>query len=53
MEDGDTGSENSSRVIQDFVFLFRKTGSIKGYFLQVFNKFADSSFLLITILADF
>ena len=39
MEDGDTESENASRVIQDFVFLCRKIGSINGYFLQVYNKF--------------
>ena len=34
MEDGDTESENASRVIQDFVFLFRKIGSINGYFCR-------------------
>ena len=33
MEDTDTESENSSRVIRDFVFLLRKRGSIKGYLL--------------------
>ena len=38
MEDGDTESENASRVIQDFVFWCRKKGSINGYFLQVYNK---------------
>ena len=38
MEDGDTESENASRVIQDFVFLCRKIGSINGYFLQVYNS---------------
>ena len=38
MEDGDTESENASRVIQDFVFLSRKIGSINGYFLYVYNK---------------
>ena len=31
-------SENTGRVIQDFVFLCRKIGSINGYFLQVYNK---------------
>ena len=36
MEDGDTESENASRVIQDLVFLCRKIGSIN--FLQVYNK---------------
>ena len=34
MEDGDTESENASRVIRDFVFLCRKIGSINGYYLQ-------------------
>ena len=34
MEDGDTESENASRVIQDFVFLCRKIGSINGYFCR-------------------
>ena len=34
MEDGDTDSENTSRVIQDFVFLCRKIGSINGYFCR-------------------
>ena len=33
IEDGDTESENASTVIQDFVFLCRKIGSINGYFL--------------------
>ena len=37
MEDGDTESENASRVIQDFVFWCRKIGSINGYFLLVYN----------------
>ena len=39
MEGGDTESENASKVIQDFVFLCRKMGSINGYFLKVYNKF--------------
>ena len=34
MEDGDTESENASRVIQDFVFLCRKIGCINGYFCR-------------------
>ena len=34
MEDGDTESENASRVIQDFVFLCRKIDSINGYFCR-------------------
>ena len=33
MEDGYTESENASRVIQEFVFLCRKRGSINCYFL--------------------
>ena len=38
MEDGDTESENASRVIQDFVFLCRKIGSINGYFCRYIIK---------------
>ena len=38
MEDSHTESENAKRVIQDFVFLCRKIGSINGYFLQVYNN---------------
>ena len=38
MEDGDTESENASRVIQDFVFLCRKIGSINGYFCRYMIK---------------
>ena len=38
MEDGDTESENASRVIQDFVFLCRKIGSINGYFCRYTKK---------------
>ena len=38
MEDGDTESENASRVIQDFVFLVRKIGSISGYFCRYIIK---------------
>ena len=34
MEDGNTESENVSRVIQDFVFLCRKIDSINGYFCR-------------------
>ena len=34
MEDGDTESENASRVIQDFLFWCRKIGSINGYFCR-------------------
>ena len=34
MEDGDTESENASRVIPDVVFLCRKIGSINGYFCR-------------------
>ena len=34
MEDGDTESENASRVIQDFVFWGRKIDSINGYFCR-------------------
>ena len=34
MEDGDTESENASRVIQDFVFLCREIGSTNGYFCR-------------------
>ena len=41
MEDGDTESENASRVIQDFVFMCRKIGSIKGYLLWVYNKLLE------------
>ena len=33
MEDGDTENYHISSVIQNFVFLCRKVGSIKGYFL--------------------
>ena len=40
MEDGDTESENASRVIQDFVFLCRKIDSINGYFCRyIINLF--------------
>ena len=38
MEDGDTESENASWVIQDFVFLCRKIGSINGYFCRYIIK---------------
>ena len=38
MEDGDTESENASRVIQDFVFLCSKIGSINGYFCRYIIK---------------
>ena len=38
MADGDTESENASRVIQDFVFLCRKIGSINGYFCRYIIK---------------
>ena len=38
MEDGDTESENASRVIQDFVFWCRKIGSINGYFCRYIIK---------------
>ena len=38
MEDGDTESENANRVIQDFVFLCRKIGSIYGYFCRYIIK---------------
>ena len=38
MEDGDTESENASRVIQDFVFLCWKIGSINGYFCRYIIK---------------
>ena len=44
MEDGDTESENASRLIQDFVFLFRKIGSINGYFCRYIIKKLDSQF---------
>ena len=33
MEDGDTENYHVSSVIQNFVFLCRKVGSIKGYLL--------------------
>ena len=49
MEDGDTESENASRVIQDFVFLCRKIGSINGYFcryiINLVDKLISLSFL--------
>ena len=35
MEVGDTESENASRVIQDFVFLCRKKGSINVFFVGI------------------
>ena len=34
MEDGDTENYHVSSVIQNFVFLCRKVGSIKGYFCR-------------------
>ena len=33
MKDGDTEKHHICRVIRSFVFLCRKVGSIKGYFL--------------------
>ena len=33
MEDSDTENYHVSSVIRNFVFLCRKVGSIKGYFL--------------------
>ena len=45
MEDGDTESENASRVIQDFVFLCRKIGSINGYFCRYIMKLAIPSLM--------
>ena len=55
MEDGDTESENASRVIQDFVFLCRKIDSINGYFCRYIIKeniyhFMLNLFVLINIL---
>ena len=38
MEDGDTEKYYPSRVIQDFVFLSRKSGCIRCISLQVYNK---------------
>ena len=39
MEDGDTENYHVSSVIQNFVFLCRKVGSIKGYFCRyIINK---------------
>ena len=38
MEDGDTEKYHPSRVIQDFVFLSRKSGCIRCISLQVYNK---------------
>ena len=47
MEDGDTEKYHPSRVIQDFVFVSRKSGCIRYISLQVYNKSicqADFSF---------
>ena len=38
MEDGDTESENASRVIQDFVFLCRKIVASMGIFCRYIIK---------------
>ena len=39
MEDGDTEKYHPSSVIQDFVFLSRKSGCIRCISLQVYNKY--------------
>ena len=38
MEDGDTEKYHPSSVIQDFVFLSRKSSCIRCISLQVYNK---------------
>ena len=38
MEDSDTEKYHPNRVIQDFVFLSRKSGCIRCISLQVYNK---------------
>ena len=43
MEDGDTEKYHPRRVIQDFVFLSRKSGCIRCISLQVYNKIAHTA----------
>ena len=49
MEDGDTESENARRLIQDFVLLCGKIGSINGYFLHVYNKWVDLQCVVVVV----
>ena len=46
MEDGDTESENASRVIQDFVFLCRKIGGFCRYIIKTIIKLEEDIMVL-------